>query len=296
MMVMFGNFSLSRALVPAGGLEGLRVLTPHLPQIGEILDKYKDTPAASATLSGNAGMRMGFNVGAMYDINDQLTLGISYRSKVKMKVKEGTAEMQYANKTEIDGLLATVNPLLGDKAINIPPLDQGTFTAELPLPSNFNIGITYKPNNRWLVSGEVQFVGWSAYESLNVEFQPREVLGNYDIKAIKEYQNTRIYRVGSQFAATERLDLRLGAYFDETPVKNDLLNPETPSMDKLGLTTGFSFRPTEAFSVDFAFNYVTGFGRTGSYTDKLATVPQRPFEGKYDVHAFTVALGLAYTF
>ncbi len=270
-----------------------------VPDIATILDKYQDTPAASATLSGSAGVRLGFNLGAMFDVTDQITVGVSYRSKVKMKVNEGTAEMQYANKTELDGLFATVNPILMamlQKPVGVPPLDQGTFKAELPLPSNFNVGITYKPNDRWLVSGEVQFVGWSAYKQLDVEFWPREVLGDYDISAVKEYQNTRIYRLGTQFAATDRFDLRLGAYFDESPVKEDYLNPETPSMNKLGLSAGFSFRPVNSFSVDLALSYVTGFGRDGSYPLPTAADPANAFGGHYDVSAFTPSVGVAYSF
>lgn len=294
LMVMFGNFTLSRALAPAGSLEALRGLAPYLPhiQLESIIDKYKDIPVASATLSGDAGLRAGFNVGAMFDVTDQFTIGLSYRSKVKMKVKEGTAEMQYANKTEIDGLIAAVNPLLGENAITIPPLDQGTFKAALPLPSNFNIGLTYKPTDRWMLSGEVQFVGWGTYDKLNVNFLPDDVLGKYNISAPKEYKNTRIYRLGGQFAATNRLDLRLGAYFDESPVKKEFLNPETPSMDKLGLTTGLSFRPNNLFSVDFGFSYVTGFGRKGSYPVENGSA----FEGDYGVHAFIASLGLTYSF
>lgn len=293
MMVMFGDFTLGRALIPAGGLEKLRVL--QSPQVNAILDKYKDIPAASASLSGDAGVRLGYNIGAMFDVTDQISLGVSYRSKVKMRVPEGHAVMDYANEAELRGLLALVNPILvanKQKEIVVPPLDKGTFAAELPLPSNFNVGLTYKPNDRWLVSGEVQFVGWGAYKTLNVQFS-QEVLGGYNIEAPKEYKNTRIYRLGGQFAATNRLDIRLGAYYDETPVRTDYLNPETPSMNKLGLSTGFSFRPLENLSVDMAFTYITGFGRDGSYTDKLSG---DKLEGHYDVHAFMPSLGISYAF
>lgn len=299
MMMMFGNFSLSRALIPAGGLEGLRPIAAAVPQIEPILDKYTNTPAASATLSGDAGVKMGFNVGAMFDINEKFTVGVSYRSKVIMKVDEGTAEMQYGNKTELDGLFATVNPILesmGMKKQGVPPLDQGTFKAELPLPSNFNIGLTYKPNDRWMVSGEVQFVGWGAYKNLNVEFWPREVLGAYDIQSQKEYQNTRIYRVGTQFAATNRFDVRLGVYYDESPVKDEFLNPETPSMNKMGFTTGFSFRPLDRLSIDVAFSYVTGFGRDGSYPLPTTLDTSATFGGHYNVNALMPAIGIAYGF
>jgi len=302
MMVMFGDFSLSRALIPAGGLTKLQAasqlipeLVPVLEENADIINKYKDISAASTTLSGDANVRLGINVGAMFDITDQITIGVSYRSKVKMKVKEGHAEMKYANENELKGFLGQVNPILikyEQDPLIVPPLDAGTFEAELPLPSNFNVGVTYKPNDRWMVSGEVQFVGWGAYKDLNVQFS-QEVLNGYSINAPKEYKNTRIYRLGGQFAATKRFDVRLGVYYDETPVKTDYLNPETPSMNKLGLTTGFSFRPLENLSIDMAFSYITGFGRDGSYTDQLSGFK---LEGHYDVYALMPSIGLGYQF
>lgn len=93
------------------------------------------------------------------------------------------------------------------------------------------------------------------------------------------------------------MDLRVGAYYDQTPVKDDYLNPETPSMNKLGLTAGFSFRPVNNFSIDLSFGYVTGFGRDGSYTDRdLLESKPRVFGGHYNVHAYMPAIGLSYFF
>lgn len=325
LMMEFGNIELNRALIAPSAMSNLAgsmmgQLGPILEQrpefkpvveslVGEMA-KYDEVSAVSASLRGDAGMRLGFNVGAMYDINEKFTVGLSYRSKVKARVKEGDVKLGYANEADFKKLLDNVNgllkkvegmtgkPLPGIPAdgIQIPPLDQGTFSAELPLPDNWNVALTYKPNNRWIVSGEVQFVGWGAYKSLNVNFHPSSELGKYDIKAPKEYKNTRIYRLGTQFAATNRLDVRFGAYFDESPVKDDYLNPETPSMNKLGLTTGLSFRPLESLSVDFAFSYVTGFGRDGSYTDKDLLGKERVFDGHYNVYAITPSIGISYAF
>jgi long-chain fatty acid transport protein len=299
LMVMYGDFSLSRALIPAGGLESLRSLTPMIPGLATTLDKFKDIDAASATLAGDAGVKLGFNLGAMYDVNDKISLGVSYRSKVTMKVPEGHAIMSYANESELKQMIATVNsvltsPLVKKDPIVIPPLDKGTFTAELPLPSNLNVAVSYKPTDRLLLTGEVQFVGWSAYDKLNVQFS-QEVLDGYSINAPKMYENTRIYRLGGQFAATKRLDLRLGTYYDESPVPDEFLNPETPSMNKLGITTGFSFRPLVRLSVDLAFAYVTGFGRDGSYPYD-STDLTKTFGGHYEVNAFNSSLGISYAF
>lgn len=283
MMMIFGNFSLSRALITFGDLATAAAMVPALKPLA---DKYKDVTPVGATLSGDAGMKFGINAGVMYDVTERLTVGVSYRSKVTMRVPEGTAELSYANETEL-------KPVLGGM---IPPLDQGTFEAGLPLPSNLNVGLSYKPADRLTLSGEVQFVGWGAYQALNVQFR-QEGLAGYSLAAKKEYKDSRIYRLGGEYATTDRLDLRLGFYVDESPVKDTFLNPETPSMTKLGTTAGLSFRPSGSLSVDIALSYVTGFGRDGSYTDvNPVTTQPRAFEGHYEIRAFTPSVGLAYSF
>ncbi|MGL5786338.1 MAG: aromatic hydrocarbon degradation protein, partial [Bacteroidales bacterium] len=83
----------------------------------------------------------------------------------------------------------------------------------------------------------------------------------------------------------------------ETPVRSYLYNPETPGMNKLGLTCGFSFRPIENLSIDGAFTYTHGFERSGSYMyENPLTGKEQEFSGKYKVSAFTPTLGLSYQF
>ena len=334
LMMDFGTIKLNRALIGPGELsymanymqkslgeklpaQMVEAMKPMLAPLAKELAVYDDASAASVQLNGDAGVRFGFNVGAMYDINDKFTVGVSYRSKIMAKVKEGEIDLKYANEEHFTGvvdqvnkLLQTVNTLTGGNSnlpssIGIPPLNTGTFSAELPLSSNLNVGITYKPNKDWAISGEVQFVGWGAYDALDVEFSPSS-LSSYNIHAEKKYHNTCIYRIGAQYAATDRFDIRLGSYFDQSPVDEDYLNPETPSMNKLGITAGCSFRPLEHLSVDFSFSYVTGFGRDGSYTDEymlmktIKNLPdeykQRVFGGHYDAHALMPAIGISYSF
>lgn len=325
LLMEFGNIKLSRALIGPGEMNALAgsmlekfgplleqnpalgiLAQPVIEKLSADLQKYNDASAASVNLRGDAGIRFGFQVGAMYDINDRLTVGVSYRSKVKARVSEGNISLSYANESDLkENIFRQVETLVNmahmagiDVPLNleIPALDQGTFSAELPLPSSCNVGIAYRPTDRWTVSGEVQFVGWGAYKTLEIRFSPSS-LSRYDMVAKKEYVNSRIYRAGAQFAATDRLDLRVGTYFDQSPVKDDYLNPETPSMDKLGFTAGLSFRPVQPLSVDFAFSYVTGFGRDGSYSDKsLITGNSRTFGGHYHIYALMPSLGVSYAF
>lgn len=272
LQIAMGNVNLSRALLPVGAL---------VPILGA---DYQDVVPVSATLDGKSKVKLGYHIGVMYDVCDKVTLGLSYRSRVRMKVKEGTAELDYASEKIKDLLDATGQ---------IPPLDKGTFHAQLPLPSNTTFGVSYRPTDRWELALDLQFVGWSAYDSLNVVFNEK-VLKIEDIKAEKNYKNTMIYRIGAQYMATDRLDVRLGLYYDQSPIRKNNYNPETPGMGKIGISTGCSFEPYRNLQIDFAFLYIQGVSRHGSYPDKYS--PGGKFSGKYESNAVSASLGLAYRF
>ena len=274
LMIMWGDVNISRSLLPMGALSA-------------IAPQYNDVVLASASLHGESSTRVGFNVGAMYDINNEWTIGASYRSKVTAKVTHGKAKMEYANE-EIKQLL--------QKLPTFPQLDKGTFAAELPLPANLTVGGSYNPeNSNWLFSADVQWTFWSAYKELNVVFT-EVFLDPYSIQADKNYKNSFAFRFGSQYALTDRCDLRCGAYFDMSPVKDNFYNPETPSMNKLGLTLGGSFRPLKHFSIDASVIYLQGFSRDGSYEFVDGLKQPQKFEGHYKSAAFCASIGASYFF
>lgn len=108
LQLAWGNVNLSRALMGASDLQGIGTkfesLLPLLAGVPSdvipdadkqlmqemvTLMKNTEVPPAYARLEGNAHMRVGFNVGIMYDVCDKVTVGLSYRSKIKMRVKKG---------------------------------------------------------------------------------------------------------------------------------------------------------------------------------------------------------------
>ena len=268
LMMAFGNFDLSRALLPAGSLPA----------------PFNDVVPVSAYLSGESVLKLGVNVGALWDINDQLSIGASFRSRMNMHVKEGNARLDYASET-IKTLISSM----------VPPLDKGTFSAELPLPSNVTVGASYKPIDKLLLALDLQLVQWGAYDELVVQFS-QEVLDGYSIQATKNYKNTICARLGAQYGLTERFDVRAGIYFDQSPVRKNYYNPETPGMNKIGTSVGFSFCPFDGFSIDFSALYIAGLSRDGSYTYKNTVGQDKEFKGHYTSNAFCPSLGLSYKF
>ena len=84
--------------------------------------------------------------------------------------------------------------------------------------------------------------------------------------SIKNYKNTVATRIGVQYHACKFVTARLGMYVDESPVRSDFLNPETPSMTKVSYTAGVTINPCKNVSIDLAYGYITSADpeRTGS--------------------------------
>ncbi len=294
LMMSWGTFELSRSMFAVGDTTNAIVAalaaSYGMTDAAAAILTVGDTPLASATLGGDAGLKMGVNVGIMYDINKRWSLGASYRSKMVMAVDSGTAELNYAN--EIASALLSSN---------FAGMDTGTFSAELPLPSTLSVGATFRPTERLEIAAELQWVQWSAYDSLVVSFN-EDGLSGYDQNAVKNYSNTMITRIGGQYNANDWLTLRLGFYVDESPVASDYLNPETPSMTKVGYTGGISIAPCKKnpfFSIDLAYGYIASADpeRAGSYpTINNLTGSLEVFSGNYETKAHTGSVGLSWGF
>lgn len=277
-MVTFGTVDLNKGLIPA---ESMNVV---LAGMG-IPYTFTDTPA-SINLNGKASATVGINVGAMWDINSKWTVGASFRSKMNLKVKCGNASVSYANEMAQQVLQSRLDIL-----------NQSNFTAAMPAVAVTNIGVAYKPTDRWVVAFDAQISGWKSYKTLDIEFLSDQLAG-YNQHLTKDYRNSWTFKLGAQFDATQRFQVRAGMMVDTTPVNSNHYNPETPGMTKISPSVGLSFSPVKNFAIDFSLLYVAGLGKdnaTCTYADLLLQT-QQTFTADYKVHAWNPSLGVRFAF
>lgn len=314
LMIAWGSIDLNKGLVNPASLDKVYGTD------------FGNTAPASVNLKGTAEVVLGFNVGAMWDINDKITVGANYRSKMDMKVKAGDAKLTYAN-AQAEKILESLTGL-----------NDANFAAQLPAVSVLTMGVSYKPIEKLTLAFDAQLSFWSEYDKLNINFLD-EKLAAFNQSLTKNYSDAWAFRLGAQYAMTDRLDLRAGFVIDTTPVDENYFNPETPGMTRLLPSLGFSFRPTPRLSVDVAFTYVAGVSRDGVNTyDDLVTKTaygtayaqafegatlqglaadaadafanktagdfiaskglnmQETFKAKYGIKAFIPAIGVSYSF
>jgi long-chain fatty acid transport protein len=194
-----------------------------------------------ASLAGKATGN-GFNAGVYYKLNDKFSLGLNYRSAVKVKVENGTADFSSAE---------TVSQYFQDS----------TFNTQLNLPYMASIGFGYQLNQKMKIALDINYVGWKSYDSLNIDFAKNsDKLA--DVASPRLYKNTFIFRTGLQYQISEIFCIRAGAYYDQSPVKDGYLTPETPDSDKIGVSTGFSIAFKKWLYIDASLLYVEGLKRT----------------------------------
>ena len=323
----WGNFDLSRAMLPVG--RGNETLVSGFTQVGALIgaagsqlgltpeqmaayqlqaqagadyfaNNLRQSPVVSAQLEGSARMAVGVNAGLYYRISDAWSLGMTWRSRVNMKVSRGEATLVYgsAEAQQYLGFLNQAMELAGREPV-IPGLDQGTFRAELPLPTTVTWGASFRPTPRWELAVDLQWVGWSAYEALNVVFNETE-LGIKPIYSVKNYANTLAFRFGGEYRVCDLLTARMGMYVDESPVSSYYLNPETPSMTKVSYTAGLTLRPAKCMTIDLAYCFVSSADpeRTGAYPvyNYADGTLGEVFSGNYKLHANVFSVGVGFHF
>ena len=241
------------------------------------VDMNKSIPLQGANGDGSLNIKgntsnFGFNAGIMVHPDKGWSIGVDYRSKIEMNVKGADATFI------VPQSLST----------NFPASNK--VDVMLPLPANLDLGVSYEFGKRkqWMIGINLCYVFWGTYDSLVFDFQTKTAaIGRTATPAL--YVNQLIERIGAQYKVNDMITLRVGGYYDPSPVSSDYLNPQTPSLTEVGVTCGLSVYPFKGFSIDASFLYLMGAQRSGTYS------PDN-FAGSYRTGFNIPGIGLSYSF
>ena len=213
-------------------------------------------------LTGNT-TSFGFNGGVFMQASPKLSIGVSYRSTVKMEMSEGSAEFR-------------VPASLSENFPNT------SFKAALPMPGGIQFGVGYKANQKLLIAADLQYVLWSSYQDLNFDFKDELIPDSHNVR---KFKNTLIYRIGAEYHINDIFASRIGFAYDETPIPEGYLTPETPGAVKLNYSVGVSFILADNISLDASIQYIHALEREDGYEPL-------DFHGIYNTNAVVPSVGL----
>lgn len=226
---------------------------------------------ADVKLSGS-GTGVGYRFGLLAKLTNELSVGFSFRSDVKISF-EGTAETKGPQQLQA----------------NLP---NGDVKTELTTPQNLTLGVAYKVRPDLLVSADFQWVAWSSYRNLNVDFvDPKWP----DLSSPRNYFDTYIVRLGGEYNLLSNVDLRGGIFFDKNPVRDPYLDPTLPDADRIGFNFGFGYKVNENIKVDVAYMFLRFAERTIT-SSMIYYAGNTPLNGTYNSSSHLFGFNVSYNF
>lgn len=206
----------------------------------------------------------GFNLGALWQLNPATRIGLAYRSEVDQK---------------LDGNVAGVSP---------SPIPA---TASVTLPDSASLSVLYKLNNQLELLADITWTGWSDFDELRVL---RKSDGSTFGTATEEnWKDSYRYSVGANYRMNDKLTVRGGVAYDETPVSNDIYRTvRIPDQSRTWLAVGAQYRLSDKSSLDFGYAHLFV---------KDARIPNRNesgvvLNGKYEASVDILSAQLTHNF
>ena len=212
---------------------------------------------------------VGFNLGVVYQINPQVKIGVAYRSEVEINV-DGDADFTVpGSNPALNAVIAGSGGLFDDSDIE----------ATVDLPESFSVSLSYEVGEfTWLF--DWTRTGWSSYDELRVEYdnpaQPDSVTTN-------DWDDSDRYSIGLDYRYSDKMILRTGVAYDETPVPSaELRTPRLPGNDRTWVSFGVTYivNPKMSFDVGYSHLFIDDADINNEFESSVPTL-RHTLSGEY---------------
>ncbi|MDF9826229.1 long-chain fatty acid transport protein [Ereboglobus sp. PH5-10] len=190
----------------------------------------------------------GYNLAVQYEVNDQLSFGIVYRSGFDTKITGASAR------------------ILPNQAAGFDGRHSGKAWGKIDLPDSWSFGVNYSPVAPLNIGFQALRTNWGSYDKLTIQAFPDGAVS----VAEKHWKDVWRYSLGAEYQLNNALALRAGFVIDKDPVNTKYADYMVPSNDRQIFSTGLGWRISKAVTLDFAYGYIK---------IKESTFDARPSEG-----------------
>jgi long-chain fatty acid transport protein len=233
----------------------------------------------------------GWNVGVLWQANEQTRWGAAYRSRIKYTV---SGNIDIGNPTSLGALpptLAPVGAAIMQQVSANPQLQSGGVKLNIEMPDTANVSVFHQFNNQWDLMADLQWTGWSSIQELRIQ----RLNGAPDIVTPENFRNTWRASVGANYRYSDAWTFRGGIAYDQSPVKDEDRTPRLPDNNRTWLAFGVQYKFSPQVAVDAAYAHI--WVKEPSINQNAgSTASNGLINGTYDSNVNIVGLQLTYTF
>ncbi|EPW6707310.1 outer membrane protein transport protein [Vibrio parahaemolyticus] len=241
-------------------------LTRHKGALARILGGNK-----SDNLVGMEGetFAWGWNIGALYELNENNRFGFGYRSKVDLDFDDGefsSYDSGRAPSAKVDGRL------------------------KISLPSIIELSAFHQLNAEWAVHYGWQQTDWSTFKELKATSpQCNDGTAGQCFYKPEKYEDNNRYSIGATYTLNADWTFRAGFAYDEQAGEATLSIPDS---DRFWYSAGLTYAMNENLTFDAGFALVKS--KSGSFTETNALGDEIKFDSEGT--AYISAVQMNYTF
>lgn len=253
---------------------------------------------------------IGYNLGWLWDVNDKVRVGASYRSQIRHTLK-GDAEWSFA-----DTVSSAAAAAYGPTVRSMGYVAKEGAKVDIVTPASLSVHGMWKASPKWNIFGDVTWTEHSKFNNLNIVFDNYKVVANAvsggatksNTTTLKpNWRDTYKFALGASYQVSKPWQVRFGLAYDQSPVRsaNDRLST-MPDNDRIWLSAGVKYDLNKNSSLDVAYSYiiiknssanVNGWCGSSSASGSSATncVSSRTY-GSADYNSKAQILGVSYTY
>lgn len=198
---------------------------------GRLIPSAQDTRIAH--MKGDT-WGFGWNVGTLYEVNENNRFALTYRSKVDMSFDGDFQGAASANRI-VDGNL------------------------ELPLPAQTEFAGYHRLNQQFAVHYSVNWTDWSAFQELKATSSAcNDGTPGQCLKKDEKFKDSVRYSIGGTWYINPSWEARMGFAYDNTPIEAEYRSLSIPDSDRIWYSAGATYHINTDMSVDFGMAYLDG--------------------------------------
>ena len=247
-------------------------------------------------------MAIGFNMGLLWEPTPWVSFGVVYQSPVSMDLE---GDFQWVNS---DRWLSFIGELSSEKllaaglgAVGVKGqtgVIEGKASVDTKTPEHYAFGVSLQLTPTVKVNVDYKFTGWSAWETLPVQFSQNidvlalgslvqsELASPNSVKFPLGLEDTWNWAMGFEYQYSDRLALRCGVEDRPTSIPKASRSPLLPIASGKFYGVGFGYRTESGADLDVGLAYFHtevkmpgGSSDLGNSTDPSKVI-YNPFQGQ----------------
>jgi len=212
-------------------------------------------------MSGGAS---GFTAGILAKLHDKVHLGLTFVSGQTVDFK---GQANFSIPASFQGFA-----------------EDGPVIATLEFPHKVSTGVVWKPLSELLLTADLEWWNWSRLQEFTIDFASPIT---EDVEKQRDWNDTLTIRLGTAYQVSEIVQVKIGGFFDQSPVPHKTAGADSPDSDRLGLSTGLTLSLLDKIHLNLAYQWVNLLGINNP---AIPLELPNQFNGTFHV----AALGLSY--